>query len=144
MKKFLVIVALVSIFATSMFAAETLPAQQKDESKWSSLSYINVPVLKVMEAKNGYVVIYQKNKYGVGNVTIPKSWTEGNKENPRKLKFRKVTKSNECYMTICQKDGQFFRVVLTLPMNKQNPIWGVVKGRNTLDDVDKDTLEIEL
>ena len=44
---------------------------QEKESKWSSLSYVNVPVLKVLEGVDAYVVVYQKNKTGVGNVIVP-------------------------------------------------------------------------
>lgn len=145
MKKFLIVIALVSMFATSMFAAETLPAQSKDESKWTDFTYVNVPILKVYEAKNGYVVIYQKNKVGASQVTIPKAWAKGSIENPSKLKFRKVRRADDCYMSIQKKNGEFLRVVLTLPMNKANSVWGVVKGMNQLDGCDKDTLEeIEL
>lgn len=145
MKRFLIVAVLVSLFATSLFAAETLPAQPKDESKWTDFTYVNVPILKVLEAKNGYVVVYQKNKVGVGTVVVPKDWAKGNNENPSKLKFRKVRKANECYMSIQKKNGEFLRVVLTLPMNKSNSIWGVVKGMNSIDGCDKDTLEeIEL
>lgn len=145
MKKFLIVAALLSIFATSMFAAETLPAQQKDDSKWSDMTYVTVPILKVLEARNGYVVIYQKNHVGAGSIVIPKSWAKGSPDSPKKLKFRKVRKYNECYMSIFKKDGEFTKVVLTLPMNKSNSVWGVIKGPNTLDGCDKDTLEeIEL
>lgn len=145
MKKLFVLIALAFVMNMSIFAAETLPAQQKDESKWTDLSYVNVPILKVLEAKNGYVVIYQKNKVGTGSVIIPKEWTKGNKENPRKLNFRKVRRSDESFMTIQKKGGEFKRVILTLPMNKQNSIWGVIKGPNMLEGCDKDTLEeIEL
>lgn len=48
-------------------------------------------------------------------------------------------------MTIIKEDGEFKRVVLNLPLNKQNSIWGVIKNPNELNDVEKDVLEeIEL
>lgn len=139
MKKKLAVVIFALVLSFCTFAAE------KDESKWSSMTYVNIPVLKVLDARNGYLVIYQKNKVGVGSVVIPKDWIKGSEDSPRKLKLRKVRRSMDSYMTIIKEDGEFKRVVLNLPMNKQNSIWGVVKNPNELQGTDKDTLEdIEL
>ena len=145
MKKLMLILSLLTIFNLSLFAANNNANAEKDESKWTTLSYTNIPILKVLEGKNGYVVIYQKNKVGTGTVVIPKDWAQGSQDNPRKLSFRKVRRSMDCYMTVQKKDGEFKKVVLNLPMNKQNTIWGVVKGKGELDGCDKDVLEeIEL
>lgn len=143
MKKLLMILALVTVFAMSAFAAEkdTKTNNEKDESKWTTLSYVNVPILKIMEGKEGYAIIYQKNKYGVGSTVIPKSWAKGNNENPRKLKFRNSKRNNTSYMTIVKDGDEFKRVILTIPMNKSNAIWGVIDYRKSMEGTDKDTLE---
>lgn len=143
MKKLLMILALVTVFAMSAFAAEkdTKTNNEKDESKWTTLSYVNVPILKIMEGKEGYAIIYQKNKYGVGSTVIPKSWAKGNNENPRKLKFRNSKRNNTSYMTVVKDGDEFKRVILTIPMNKSNAIWGVIDYRKSMEGTDKDTLE---
>lgn len=137
------ILALVTVFAMSAFAAEkdTKTNNEKDESKWTTLSYVNVPILKIMEGKEGYAIIYQKNKYGVGSTVIPKSWAKGNNENPRKLKFRNSKRNNTSYMTVVKDGDEFKRVILTIPMNKSNAIWGVIDYRKSMEGTDKDTLE---
>lgn len=146
MKKLLVLLALFSVFTCSLFAAESDGEKKQseyihNEEKWSDFSYVNVPILKVMEARNAYVVLYQKNKYGTGKVVIPKNWANGNKDNPKKLKFRSVKHTNESFMTVVKNNGDFYKVYLTLPMSKANPIWGIADTRRDIDGGDKDTLE---
>ena len=89
MKKILMILALISVFSMALFADNgSANAPERTEGKWTDMSYVNVPILKILEGKDGYAVIYQKNKTGVGNVVIPKKWGKGSNEAPRKLKFR--------------------------------------------------------
>ena len=143
MKKTLMILALLTVFAAALFA-ETKSggnAPNRTEGKWTEMSYVNVPVLKILEGKNGYAVIYQKNKAGVGNVVIPKKWAHGTPEAPRKLKFRAVNTSVGAYMTIVKDGGEFKRVILSIPMSKNDSIWGMVDTRKNMDGADKDTLE---
>lgn len=143
MKKIFMILAVLSIFSiTSVFADESsTDGHSRTESKWTDMSYVNVPILKILEGKDGYAVIYQKNRTGVGNVIIPKKWGKGNPEAPRKLKFREVRTSLGAYMTIVKDGGEFKRVILSIPMNKSNSIWGMVDSRKNLEGADKDTLE---
>ncbi len=143
MKKLLIILALFAVFSTALFAENESSAQApaRTEGKWTDMSYVNVPVLKILEGKNGYAVIYQKNRTGVGNVIIPKKWGNGTPEAPRKLKFRQVKTSIGAYMTIVKDGGEFKRVILSIPMNKNNSIWGLVDSRKNLEGADKDTLE---
>ncbi len=143
MKKILMILALFAVFSTAIFAENEGSAQspERTEGKWTDMSYVNVPVLKILEGKDGYAVIYQKNKAGVGNVIIPKKWGRGTPEDPRKLKFRSVKTSIGAYMTIVKDGGEFKRVILSIPMNKSNSIWGMVDSRKNLEGADKDTLE---
>lgn len=147
MKKFLMILAIVSIFTMSVVAEENNEnknsslAPERTEGKWTDLSYVNVPILKIYEGKDGYAIIYQKNKVGTGYTVIPKAWAKGNPDNPRKLKFRNSKKNNSSYMTIVKDNGEFKRVILTVPMNKSTGIWGVVDYRKSLEGADKETLE---
>ena len=142
MKKILIALALFAVLSALLFADnKTSTVPERTEGKWTEISYVNVPVLKVLEGKDGYVVIYQKNKTGVGNVIIPKKWGHGTEETPRKLKFRSVKTSLGAYMTIVKDGGEFKRVILSIPMNKNNSIWGMVDSRKNLEGADKDTLE---
>lgn len=143
MKKLLMVLALLTVFSAVIFADNNSSANapERTEGKWTELSYVNVPVLKILEGKDGYVIIYQKNKTGVGNVIIPKNWAHGNPDSPRKLKFRAVKTSLGAYMTVVKNGGDFKRVILSIPMNKSNSIWGMVDSRKNLEGADKDTLE---
>ena len=143
MKKILVILTLLAVFSAALFADNngSANAPERTEGKWTELSYVNVPVLKILEGKDGYAVIYQKNKTGVGNVVIPKKWGRGSEDSPRKLKFRSVRTSIGAYMTVVKDGGEFKRVILSIPMNKNNSIWGIVDSRKNMQGADKDTLE---
>jgi len=139
MKKLLLVLVMISAVCFGAFSQDN-SGNQKDG--WSSLSYENIPVLKVMESPKGYVVIYQKNKIGVGSTVVPKDWAKGTPDTPRKLKFRKLESGlTKPFMTIVKQDGTFKRVILTLPMNKSNSVWGSLKqieeglDKENLDDV---------
>lgn len=143
MKK-LFLIALVSFLTVSSIFAENktfIRNTEKHPENWSNISYQNIPILKVLEARDAYVVIYQKNSIGVGTTVIPKKWAKGNPENPRKLKFRKIRNPAESFMTIVNKDGKFQRVILTMPLSKQNNIWGLADYTRPLEGVDKENLD---
>ena len=137
MKKIFIMLALVSVFTLSAFA-ET---HEKHEEYWTDLSYVNVPVLKIMESSDAYLVLYQKHGIGTGRTVIPKSWIKGNTETPRKLKFRSVKSEDDAYMSIIEEGGEFKRVILNVPVSKLNPIWGVISSGVPLEGSDKETLE---
>lgn len=145
MKKILVILALFTVFSGLLAAAENTKDSgtsfERTEGKWSDLSYVNVPILKILEGKNAYSIIYQKNQVGVGSVVIPKAWAKGTPDSPRKLKFRKVRSGYNSFMTIVKDEGEFKRVILSVPMNKSDSIWGVADYRKTMEGEDKETLE---
>ena len=142
MKKIFMILAVLSVFTLSVFAdASSTNGQERNEAKWTDMSYVNVPILKILEGKDGYAIVYQKNKHGVGNVVIPKKWAHGTTETPRKLKFRAVRTSLGAYMTIVKDGGEFKRVILSIPMDKNNSIWGLADYRKSMEGADKDTLE---
>lgn len=140
MKKILSILALFVVLTCSVFAESSL-TPPKDPKKWSDMTYTNIPVLKVLEARDGYLVIYQKNRIGVGTTVIPKEWARGNPENPRKLQMRFAQFQNYSYMTVVKKNGEFHRVILTLPKTKACSVWGVYNHGTKLEGADKDTLE---
>jgi len=143
MKKFVIFVLSAFLLTFSLTAADqkTKTSTERDESKWTDLSYENIPILKILEAKEAYVIIYQKNKIGTGTTVIPKSWALGNPENPRKLKFRNTKNPNNSFMTIVKKAGSFHRVILTIPMSKRNAMWGVIDNSVKIEGLDKENLD---
>jgi len=139
MKKILCIFFAAMMVCTAVSAAES-GNQTRDESKWASISYANVPVYKILESRDAYVIIYGKNRIGFGSTVIPKKWATGNTENPRKLKFRVVKGALQPFMTVVRKDGNFIRVILNVPVSKSNSVWGVANDTKALD-TDKESLE---
>jgi hypothetical protein len=133
------------IFFAAIMVCGAVPAaeagnQTRDEKKWSSISYVNVAIYKILETKDAYVIIYGKNRTGYGSTSIPKKWVNGSSEAPRKLKFRVVEGKLLPFMTIVKKDGNFLRVILNVPASKINSIWGVTNDLKSIDS-DKKTLE---
>ena len=136
---------IVLCFTALVLCAAALTAQKTtqpklDESKWSSVTYFTVPLYKILQTEDAYVVIYAKNKVGAGSTIIPKIWAKGNAENPRKLKFRTVRGTLQPFMTIVKDNGKFLRVILSVPPTKDVDFWGLADP-NKVTDIDKDTLE---
>lgn len=139
--KHLIALIFVMCLTTAIFAVPT-GANDTNESNWSSLFYYDVPVLKILDSNDAFVVIYQKNRIGTGTTVIPKKWLLGNKDNPRKLKLRWVGPGKlGSLLTVIKKDGEFNRVILTIPKSKGDPAWGVVPSGTKVDGADKDSLE---
>ena len=82
--------------------------------------------------------MYAKGHREVGSITIPKKWY---KESPKKLSFRNLSKGMTPYMTVLYREGNFDKVILTMPLSRGNSYWGVADS-NAQVDADKDTLDI--
>ncbi|MEE1212066.1 MAG: hypothetical protein UHO11_06185 [Treponema sp.] len=141
MKKLIAILFIAAAMLARTFAVP-VAYNESSEENWSSISYRNVPILKILDSKDGYVVLYQKGKIGTGRTVIPKSWNRGNPENPRKLKVRFLPGGKlKSFMTVVKKDGEFHHVVLTVPENRNDSVWGVISYRQSVEGTDKETLE---
>lgn len=141
MKK-LILVILAAFTVTVSAFAKPVAYNETSEENWSTMSYRNVQIVKILDSKDGYVVIYQKGKYGVGETVIPKSWAKGSPESPRKLKIRFLTGGKlKSFMSIVKKDGEFHHVVLTIPSNRNDSVWGVISYKQSVEGTDKETLE---
>lgn len=141
MKKLIAILFIAAAMLARTFAVP-VAYNESSEENWSSISYRNVPILKILDSKDGYVVLYQKGKIGTGRTVIPKSWNRGNPENPRKLKVRFLPGGKlKSFMTVVKKNGEFHHVVLTVPENRNDSVWGVISYRQSVEGTDKETLE---
>ena len=141
MKKIFIIALLASIFTCAAFAENQDLSNPKDESKWSDMTYVTAPVMKILESKDCYVVIYQKKYAGTATVTIPKSWNDYKKNEARKLKFRNIKNPNQSFITVIKKGGEFHHVILSCPMQKNNSLWGIIANNLEVEGADKETLE---
>ncbi len=140
MKRIIIALLALATLATAAFAVP-VAYNETSEKNWSSMSYDYVPVYKVLEGKEGFVVIYQKGKYGVGNTTLPKKWIHGTSEEGPKLRIRNLPAGKlKPFLTVVKNDGEFKYVILTMPQRKSNAAWGVVANGVPLE-TDKDTLE---
>ena len=141
MKKIFIIALLASFFTCAAFAETQDLSNPKDESKWSDMTYVTAPVMKILESKDCYVVIYQKKYAGTATVTIPKSWNNYKKDTARKLKFRNIKNPNQSFITVIKKGGEFHHVILSCPMQKNNSLWGIIANNLEVEGADKETLE---
>ena len=138
------IVAIAFVFAVSLAAVFSVPTKfnETKPENWSDMTYANVPIYKILDSKDGYVVIYGKNKIGTGTTVIPKKWVRSTKESPCKLKLVKLYGGIlKPFMTVVKKGGEFHHVVLTIPMNKNDPVWGILENGADAGNADKEVLE---
>lgn len=123
-------------------------AQESDSSKpiWdhgnnvSDMYYENLRILKIFDDAEGYVVYYEKGGLDVGQVIIPKSWYN---EKPARLEFRIQTPGISPYITIIKKSNDFQKVILTVPTNRNDPTWGVLKSWESVNVTNRDTLVLK-
>ena len=146
MKKFLMAMVLCTCAILALVAQD---AEKKESTKpiWdhgdnvSSISYQNVPILKIYDQKDAYVVLYEKQSLKIGTAVIPKSWA---KETPRKLNFRNAQPKIHPYMTLISKDGEFNKVWITINPSRFNSIWGIYPNGEEVQGTDATTLSLEL
>ncbi len=141
MKKLFVLSAL--LCAGFLFSASAGEKQNyKYEYQEAKVSYRNVQVRKVLEHDDAYIVMYAKGHTGVGTVTLPKKWYSSQSNKNTKLNLRALPKGMDPYMTVIYREGAFERVILTMPISRTSPVWGVAASTFKVTDADKETLDI--
>lgn len=143
-------ILLALVFAASMiFSAAAEESKESSKPVWdhgdnvAAVTYTNVRFYKIYDAKDAYVVLYEKEGVKIGTAVLPKKWTE-NKDGPRKLIFRKAPKKIPPYMTIIKKGDEFNRVWVTVPLNRFHPVWAMAPASMSVEGVDADSLNLEL
>lgn len=119
----------------------TLPALAQDTK--ADISYMSAPVYKILDSKNHYVVMYGKYGAQIGTVTIPKKWAKWQKDTPRKLTIRELPRKMSPYITVVKKDNNFLKVMLTIPTDRNNRVWGIADS-SKVDQSEPDSIELEL
>ena len=103
-KKLFITLALIFCCTFSIFAQKAFTQ--------SSRSYVNVPILKVYEHREAYVVAYVNNNNKIQYVSVPKVWfKQGTPE--KKAEVRALQKNLSPYMTICFDDGEFYFIYIS-------------------------------
>jgi hypothetical protein len=111
------------------------------ETTTSDLYYISVPVVRVLQHRDGYVVYYQKKGQGIGKTMIPKKWFAGTE---RKASLGPLEGYMGSYMTVYYNKGEFQRVRLNLPSNPADTVWnGVYTDNNGAEAFNIDTIDIK-
>lgn len=133
LKKAFVVIASIALLSLPMFAQENVGGK-----KQADISYVMAPVYKVMEASDAYIVIYQKFGAKVGSVTIPKDWVKYRPNEVRKCTIRPLPPKLNPYITVVNKDGDFEKVILTVPSSKKDSVWGrAANSKTDLDGIEK-------
>ncbi len=132
MKK-LIIILLVSLLCFGLYAQES---EQQD------LFYINVPIVRVYDHIDAYVVHYLKGNMDVGQVFVPKTWF--NTQEVNKSRLRPLAKGVEPYMTVIYESGTFQKVYINMPINRSHSAWKILSHNvDVASKMNTETLEIE-
>lgn len=106
-----------------------------------TIQYRNMPVYKVYEHADAYIVMYYTTGVNLGQVTIPTEWF---RQGSKKAVLRTLSGDFTPYMLLQYVDGVFSKVVLTMPANKTDSAWGVMdRGTDVVAGSQRDTLVLE-
>lgn len=125
----------VLIFVVMLLCAVSVTAETPERLVEGSFTYVNVPVLKVMEQRDNYVVYYRKFGTKIGCVSIPREWFKQG-QSGRKGFVKPLAKNVEPYISIFFEDGEFVRLNLNVPNNKSDKVWGVFSGASVPAEID--------
>ncbi len=135
MKKIVMSLALLVLVSLPFFA-------QSANQESGSFTYFNVPVLRVYEHNDAYLVLYSRTGTKMGQVALPKEWFRYNSSNHSRI--RALPARLNPYMTVIYKDGQFYKVYLNMPTDRSNSAWSVLSANIDISSkINKETLEIE-
>ncbi len=138
-KKILAALGLSALVLAGAFCEENAGGHKKSE-----LSYYSAPVYKVMDSAKAYIVIYGKAGHNMGTVTIPKDWAKNKPDKAKRLLVRNCPTKINPYITIVKKSGDFLKVMLTVPTNHNDRIWGIA-NENKVESTDGvESVDLEL
>ncbi len=138
-KKIIVAATLSALVLAGTFAETNAGGHKKSE-----ISYYSAPVYKVMDSAKAYTVIYGKAGHKMGTVTIPKDWAKNKPDTVKKLLVRNCPTKITPYVTIVKKSGEFLKVMLTVPTNHNDRIWGIA-NENKVESTDGvESVDLEL
>lgn len=125
MKKFV----LAALFALCMVLPTFATASWKHGDNESIYSYESATIYRVLEGRDAYIVKYAKAGLAIGQCVVPKQWL---KDRPCQLQIRFLPRQLTPYITVIKKEGQFYKVVLNMPEDKANSVWGILSRTSKL------------
>ncbi len=135
---------IVAATLSALVLAGTFSETNAGGHKKSEISYYSAPVYKVMDSAKAYTVIYGKTGHKMGTVTIPKDWAKNKPDTVKKLLVRNCPTKITPYVTIVKKSGEFLKVMLTVPTNHNDRIWGIA-NENKVESTDGvESVDLEL
>ena len=138
-KKFLAAMGLAALVLAGAYSEENAGGHRQSE-----ISYYSAPVYKVMDSNKAYTVIYGKAGHKMGTVTIPKDWAKNKPDTVKRLLVRNCPPKIAPYVTIVKKSGDFLKVMLTVPTNHNDKIWGIA-NENKVESTDGvESVDLEL
>lgn len=97
-------------------------------------SYVNVPIIKIYDHPDYYIVTYRQNGLGIGQTSIPKEWfVQGSPE--KKGVFRNITGNMNPYLTLWFRSGEFSYIYINVSSNRSDSTWGVAYGTQKAPEV---------
>lgn len=136
-----------AIFIVALAASLIMPLAAQENvggHKQSEISYYSTTVYKILDSKDAYVVIYAKAHNKMGTVTIPKEWARNRPGTVRKLLVRKLPPNTTPFITIVKKSGDFLKVMLTIPTDHRDPLWGFASESKVEDVSGLESVDIEV
>lgn len=131
MKKAVVLLVLLVISTVSVFAF----------THESEYSYTNIPLYKVYNHQNGYIVLYTKDGYKISTSYVPIKWFA---LSDRRGKLINLPKGLYPYMTIVYKNNEFQYVTLAVPRNPADSFWGLLpEGTDVTGKFDAETFVLQ-
>ena len=126
MKKFCLIAILLLVCVSFAFTEKKFDP--------GTTSYVNVPILKIYDHPEYYIITYRKNGLDLGQTSVPKEWfRQGSPE--RKGKFRSIIGNVNPYITLWFSNGEFFSIYVNVSSNRADNVWGVAYGTQKAPDV---------
>ena len=144
MKKMLLVLFMAACFALPALAQEASSSTPiwDHGTNVSAVTYRIVQIYRIYDQQDAYIILYEKQDASIGQVSIPKKWADGEGSTPRKLFWRDKIKTLGSYMTVYYKDGNFFKVMLTVPYNRNEAVWSVAPY-GTKVDATVETLDVD-
>jgi len=111
----------------SVAAKNTISSKEIPADKLSNTTYQLVPIVKIYEVKDAYLVFYQSGEWDIAKVAFPKEWF---KQGDTRGTMRNTPPKLDAFLTIFYTDGKFSNATISAPFNVQNSIWGVLENKD--------------
>jgi hypothetical protein len=131
------------IFAL-IFLALIMPVFSQDNSRnTTDMYYINVPIEKIYQTGQGYVILYRKGTNQIGTVSIPYEWFTDSAG--RAEMMRLPSGPDWPTMSVFYKSGEFSHVRVYVHRLSGHRTWGLFPGNVDTRQyfTDTDTFNIE-